>query len=74
MGLELETSYNATQNLNLRGGFTYTKAEITTGANEGNDPRRQPKMMYNFIPSYKFSKNKNAVGLSFIGQTNDLAS
>lgn len=69
MGLELETSYNATENLNLRGGFTYTKAEITSGANEGNDPRRQPKMMYNFIPTYKFSQNKNAVGLSFIGQT-----
>jgi outer membrane receptor protein involved in Fe transport len=69
MGLELETSYNATSNLNLRGGFTYTKAEITTGANKGNDPRRQPKMMYNFIPTYKFSNNKNAIGLSFIGQT-----
>ncbi|WP_235921967.1 TonB-dependent receptor domain-containing protein [Flavobacterium phycosphaerae] len=69
MGLELETSYNATANLNLRGGFTYTKAEITSGANDGNDPRRQPKMMYNFIPTYKFSQNKNAVGLSFIGQT-----
>ncbi len=69
MGLELETSYNATSNLNLRGGFTYTKAEITTGATKGNDPRRQPKMMYNFIPTYKFSNNKNALGLSFIGQT-----
>lgn len=69
MGLELEASYNATESLNLRGGFTYTKAEIVSGANEGNDPRRQPKMMYNFIPTYKFSKNKNAVGLSFIGQT-----
>ena len=69
LGLELETSYNVNNNLNLRGGFTYTKAEITSGANEGNDPRRQPKMMYNFIPTYKFSQNKNAVGLSFIGQT-----
>ncbi|WP_298155851.1 TonB-dependent receptor [Flavobacterium sp.] len=69
MGLELETSYNATESLNLRGGFTYTKAEVTTGANKGNDPRRQPKMMYNFIPTYKFSQNRNAVGLSFIGQT-----
>ena len=69
LGLELETSYNVSDDLNLRGGFTYTKAEITSGANEGNDPRRQPKMMYNFIPSYKFSQNKNTVGLSFIGQT-----
>ena len=69
LGLELETSYNVNDDLNLRGAFTYTKAEITSGANEGNEARRQPKMMYNFIPTYKFSKQKNAVGLSFIGQT-----
>ena len=54
---------------NLRGGLTYTKAEITSGDNNGNEPRRQPKMMYNFIPSYKFSGKKNTIGLSFIGQT-----
>ncbi len=69
LGLELETSYNVNDHLNLRGAFTYTKAEITSGANQGNEARRQPKMMYNFIPTYKFSKQKNAVGLSFIGQT-----
>ncbi|MCF6128434.1 TonB-dependent receptor [Flavobacterium sp. AS60] len=69
MGLELETSYNVNNDLNLRGGFTYTKAEVTSGANDGNEPRRQPKMMYNFIPSYKFGKAKNTLGLSFIGQT-----
>lgn len=69
MGLELETSYNVNNDLNLRGGFTYTKAEVTSGANDGNEPRRQPKMMYNFIPTYKFSQGKNTLGLSFIGQT-----
>jgi len=69
LGLELESSYNATDNVNLRGGFTYTKAEITSGANQGNEPRRQPKFMYNFIPTLKFSKQKNMLGLSFIGQT-----
>ena len=69
MGLELETSYNVIDNLNLRAGFTYTKAEVTSGANEGNDPRRQPKMMYNFMPTYKFAKKRNTLGLSFIGQT-----
>jgi len=68
-GLELEASYNALSDLNLRGGFTYTNAEVASGDNKGNDPRRQPKMMYNFIPTYKFSKKKNTVGLSFIGQT-----
>jgi outer membrane receptor protein involved in Fe transport len=69
MGLELETSYNVNDDLNLRGGFTYTKAEVTSGANDGNEPRRQPKMMYNFIPTYKFGKANNTLGLSFIGQT-----
>lgn len=69
LGLELESSYNVNDAFNLRGGLTYTKAEITSGANEGNAPRRQPKVMYNFIPSYKFSQNKNTLGLSFIGQT-----
>jgi outer membrane receptor protein involved in Fe transport len=69
LGLELESSYNVNDAFNLRGGLTYTKAEITSGTNEGNAPRRQPKVMYNFIPSYKFSQNKNTLGLSFIGQT-----
>jgi outer membrane receptor protein involved in Fe transport len=69
MGLELESSYNVNNDLNLRGGFTYTKAEVTSGANDGNEPRRQPKMMYNFIPTYKFGKANNTLGLSFIGQT-----
>jgi outer membrane receptor protein involved in Fe transport len=69
IGLEVESSYNVNSDFNLRGGFTYTKAEITSGANEGNEPRRQPKMMYNFIPTYKFGKANNVFGLSFIGQT-----
>ena len=73
LGLELETSYNVNDDLNLRGGFTYTKAEITSGANEGKEARRQPKMMYNFIPTYKFFQNKNTLGLSFIGQTKAFA-
>lgn len=69
LGLELESSYNVMDNLNLRGGLTYTKAEITSGANKGNEPRRQPKMMYNFMPTYKFGQKKSTIGLSFIGQT-----
>ncbi|GAA4035703.1 TonB-dependent receptor [Flavobacterium cheonhonense] len=69
MGLEVESSYKVNNDFNLRGGFTYTKAEITSGANDGNEPRRQPKMMYNFIPTYKFGKANNVFGLSFIGQT-----
>ena len=72
LGLELEASYNVSKDFDLRGGLTYTKAEITSGANAGNAPRRQPKLMYSFIPSYKFSKS-NAVGLSFLGQSKAFA-
>ena len=68
-GLELESAYNVNKDLSLRGAFTYTKAQISSGTYQGNEPRRQPKLMYNFIPSYKFNKGKNAFGLSFIGQS-----
>lgn len=71
-GLELETAYNVNDNLSLLGGLTYTKAEITSGDNNGNQPRRQPKLMYNFIPTYKFSEN-STFGLSFIGQSKAFA-
>jgi outer membrane receptor protein involved in Fe transport len=72
-GLELESSYNLMDNFNVRGALTYTKAEITSGDNKGNEPRRQPKLMYNLMPTYNFSGNKNAVGLSFIGQSKAFA-
>lgn len=72
-GLELESSYNMMDNLNLKGAFTYTKAEITSGDNQGNEPRRQPKLMYNLMPTYNFSSYKNTLGLSFIGQTKAFA-
>lgn len=72
-GLEIESSYNLMDNLNLRGALTYTKAEITSGDNAGNEPRRQPKLMYNLMPTYNFSGNKNTIGLSFIGQTKAFA-
>jgi len=68
-GLELESACNVNKDLSLRGAFTYTKAQISSGTYQGNEPRRQPKLMYNFIPSYKFNKGKNAFGLSFIGQS-----
>jgi outer membrane receptor protein involved in Fe transport len=68
-GLELESSYNLMDNFNLKGALTYTKAEITSGSNNGNEPRRQPKLMYNLMPTYNFSENNNTIGLSFIGQS-----
>jgi len=73
LGLELESAYDITDNLNLRSSLTYTKAEITSGDNNGNQPRRQPKLMYSFIPTYKFMNNKNTLGLSFVGQSKAFA-
>lgn len=73
IGLELEGTYRI-DNFNLRGGITYTNAQITSGDNDGNTPRRQPDFIYNFIPSYNFGKdNKSSVGLSFIGQSKAFA-
>ncbi len=65
-GVEIEGAYNI-GHLDLRGGLTYTKAEITSGANEGNTPRRQPALMFSLIPTYSFGKH--SAGLSLIGQT-----
>jgi len=73
LGLELESLYNVTDDINVRASMTYTKAEITSGADEGNEPRRQPKLMYGVMPTFKFMDNKNTVGLSFIGQTKAFA-
>lgn len=69
MGVELEGFYNF-GDFALRSAVTYTNAEITSGANEGNKPRRQPDFIYNLMPSYNFGKTKqNSVGLSFVGQS-----
>lgn len=68
-GIELEGFYNF-NNFNLRGALTWTDAEIDSGENDGNTPRRQPDFIYNIIPSYSFGNEKqNSVGLSFVGQT-----
>lgn len=73
IGIELEGSYRF-NDFNFRGGLTYTDAEIDSGDNEGNTPRRQPDLIYSFLPSYSFGENKtNSVGLSFIGQTRAFA-
>lgn len=74
LGIEIESAYNVNEDLSLRGVLTYTKSEITSGTNDGNEARRQPKLMYNFMPTYQFSKQKtNVLGLSFIGQTKAFA-
>jgi len=66
LGLEVEGAFDF-GDLQMRGALTYTRAEITSGENEGNTPRRQPDLMYNLIPSYSFGNN--SIGLSIIGQT-----
>jgi outer membrane receptor protein involved in Fe transport len=74
IGIELDGNYNVNNIFSVRGGLTYTKAEITEdGAlpattNNGNQPRRQPKLMYNFSPTINFESKAN-LGLSFVGQT-----
>lgn len=74
LGFEIETAYKVNADFDLRGGLTYTKSEISSGDNEGNEARRQPKLMYNFMPTYRFSKQKsNSIGISFIGQTKAFA-
>lgn len=69
LGVEVEGSYRF-NDFDVRGGLTFTDAEIDSGDNEGNTPRRQPDFIYNLIPSYNFGNAKqNSVGLSFVGQS-----
>ena len=69
LGVELEGFYKF-NDFSLRGGITYTDAQIDSGDNKGNAPRRQPDLIYNFLPSYNFgSEKQNTLGLSFIGQS-----
>ncbi len=70
LGLEVEGFYTL-GDFNIRGALTYTNAEITSGANEGNTPRRQPDFIFNLMPSYNFGKHN--VGLNVIGQTKSYA-
>ncbi|MBR9915400.1 MAG: TonB-dependent receptor [Algicola sp.] len=70
LGIEIEGTYRFNEDFDVRGGLTFTDAQIDSGDNEGNTPRRQPDFIYNLIPTYNFGKtNQNAFGLSFIGQS-----
>lgn len=70
LGLEVEGAFDF-GDFQVRGALTYTNAEITSGDNMGNTPRRQPDLMYNLIPAYTFGDH--SIGLSFIGQTDAFA-
>jgi outer membrane receptor protein involved in Fe transport len=73
IGVEVEGSYRF-NDLNVRGTITYTNAEIDSGDNAGNTPRRQPDFIYSLVPSYSFGGNKqHSVGLSVIGQSKAFA-
>jgi outer membrane receptor protein involved in Fe transport len=67
LGLEVEGAFDF-GDFDVRGALTYTDAEITSGDNTGNTPRRQPALMFNVIPSYSFAEN-SALGLSLIGNS-----
>ncbi|MFK7747635.1 MAG: TonB-dependent receptor [Kordia sp.] len=73
LGIEVEGFYRF-NDFSLRGAITWTDAEVDSGDNAGNTPRRQPDFIYNVIPSYNFGNEKqNSLGLSFIGQSKAFA-
>jgi outer membrane receptor protein involved in Fe transport len=65
LGVELEFSARISKQFDVKGGATFTKAEITDGANIGNRPRRQAPFIYNFVPTY--NAGKLSIGFSTIG-------
>lgn len=70
LGVELEGAYRFNENFDVRGGITWTDAQVDSGDNEGNAPRRQPDFIYSLIPTYNFGSTKqSSIGLSFIGQS-----
>jgi outer membrane receptor protein involved in Fe transport len=64
-GLELEFAYSIMKSLEIKGGATYTKAQISSGTNVGNMPRRQAPFIFNLLPIYTI--NKLNIGLNIIG-------
>lgn len=71
VGVELELAARINKFIDIKGGITYTKAEITDGATKGNKPRRQAPFIYNLIPTY--SKGNFSVGFAAIGTSSSYA-
>lgn len=65
-GVEVEGSYSISD-LAVRAAATYTNAEVSSGDNDGNRPRRQPELMFSVTPTYTY--DRFGIGLSAIGQT-----
>ena len=71
LGIELEAYYSFTNQFSVRGSATYTKAELTDGANKGKKPRRQAPFIYTLMPTY--NTGKLSTGISLIGTTGSYA-
>ena len=59
VGLELDGYYRFNKTFEVRGGLTYTNAEIKDAIDKtivGNTPRRTPKLMYNLNPNVNLGK------------------
>jgi outer membrane receptor protein involved in Fe transport len=69
-GIEAEFAYR-TGGLRLLGGATFTKAEVTSGANKGKTPRRQADLVYQLTPSYSLGTVE--FGGALIGTTKSYA-
>ena len=67
-GLEIEFAMGW-DFFDMRGGITYTNAEITASNDEelvGNKPRRQADLVYSLTPTFRWGE-KSVAGISFIG-------
>jgi len=67
-GFELEGEYDFGNGFGIQGSLTLTDAEIVrtaSGANVGNQPRRQAEYFFNITPSY--ATDTWDVGLNFVG-------
>lgn len=73
LGVELEGSYSA-GGFDLRGGLTFTSAEITDAIDEtvvGNTPRRQAALVGSLMPTYQ--AGRFYVGLAIFGTSQSYA-
>lgn len=70
-GAELEAVLKVNNKIDVRGGLTYTHAQISSGENKGNRPRRQAGLIFSLVPSYNFQKL--SAGISIMGTTKSFA-
>lgn len=71
LGIEIELAARLSKEIDVKGGLTFTQAEITDGSNKGNKPRRQAPVIYNLVPTY--SKGNLSVGFAAIGTSGSYA-